>query len=116
MGLGAAPGLLVGIQPAIWSANDEVADTKEIELNQVAINRIGMAAGSVARELSQQILRGHGSNFPWGSVNVPQRMPTIGRTALAYSALTGLNGAFSQFMPEYMRSWISPMMDWNNYP
>lgn len=116
VGLGAAPGLLVGIQLAIWSANDEVADTKEIELNQVAINRIGVAAGSVVRELSQQILRGHGSNFPWGSVNVRQRLPTISRTALAYCALTGLNGAFSQFVPESMRSWISPMMDWNNYP
>ncbi|WP_223456130.1 RHS repeat-associated core domain-containing protein [Pseudomonas sp. GL-RE-19] len=113
--LGAALGLLVGIQLAIWSANDEVADTEEIELNQVAINRIGVAAGSVARELLQQILRGHGSNFPWGSVNARQRLPTIGRTALAYSALTGLNGAFNQFVPKTMRSWISPM-DWNNFP
>ncbi|VVQ06032.1 hypothetical protein PS934_03039 [Pseudomonas fluorescens] len=91
-------------------------NTGEVELNQVAINRIGAAAGSIAREVSQQILRGHGSNFPWGSVNVWQRLPTIGRTALAYSVLTGLNGAFSQFVPESMRSWISPMMDWNNYP
>ncbi|CAI8852567.1 hypothetical protein EMIT0P43_20289 [Pseudomonas jessenii] len=116
VGLGAAPGLLVGIQPAIWSANDEVADTEEIERNQVAINRIRVEAGSVARELSQQILIGHGLNFPWGSVNVRQRLPTIGRTALAYSAPAGLNGAFSQFVPESMCSWISPMMDWNNYP
>ena len=116
MGRGAAPGLLVGIQPAIWSANDEVADTERIEFNQVAINRIGVTAGSVARELSQQILIGHGLNFPWGSVNVRQRLPTIGRTALAYSAPAGLNGAFSQFVPESMCSWISPMMDWNNYP
>ncbi|MNF73897.1 hypothetical protein D3C84_559130 [compost metagenome] len=53
VGRGAAPGLLVGIQPAIWSANDEVADTERIEFNQVAINRIGVTAGSVARELSQ---------------------------------------------------------------
>jgi insecticidal toxin complex protein TccC len=111
VGLGAALGLLVGIQPAVWSANDEVTETEESELNPIAINRIGVAAGSVAREISQQILRGHGANFPWGNVNVRQRLPTIGRTALAYSVLRGLSGAFSQFVPEAMRSWISPMVE-----
>jgi len=104
-------GGIAGIMPAIWSANNEAADTEEIELNQVAINRIGLAAGSVTRELVQQILRGHGSNFPWGNVNVGQRIPTVSRTALAYSALTALSGAFSPFVPESMRSWINPMVE-----
>jgi insecticidal toxin complex protein TccC len=104
-------GFIAGIQPALWSANEGSTDTEEVELNQVAIDRIGMAAGSIAREISQQILRGHGQNFPWGSVNVQQRLPTIGWTAVAYSVPTGLNGAFGQFVPEIMRSWISPVVE-----
>ena len=104
-------GGIIGFQPAILSADSGSTEAEEVELNQVAINRIGMAAGSIAREISQQILRGHGSNFPWGSVNVQQRLPTISWTALAYSVPTGLGGAFGQFVPESMLSWISPLVE-----
>jgi insecticidal toxin complex protein TccC len=111
VGLGAIVGFIIGIQPVVWSANDGQSGAEDVALNQVAIDRIGAAAGSIGREIAQQILRGHGSNFPWGRVNVRGRLPTISQSALVYSVLTGLNGAFSRFVPESMRSWMSPLVE-----
>lgn len=109
--IGAVGGLLIGVSPVALSGDSGSPDEPEVTLNQIAIDRIGAAAGLIVREISQQILRGHGSNFPWGNVNVRERLPTISRTAAVYSLFTGLNGAFSQFVPESMRSWISPLVE-----
>lgn len=108
--VGLIVGLLIGVAPTAWSHEDG-PDESEVELNQTAINRIGAAAGAITREISQQTFRGFGANFPWGSVNVQRRLPTINRTALAYSVFTGLNGAFSQFLPDSLRSWVSPLVE-----
>ncbi|TVT85532.1 RHS repeat-associated core domain-containing protein [Pseudomonas sp. H3(2019)] len=109
--VGAVAGLLIGVSPAAWSHDGGSTDESEIELNQVAINRIGAAVGAITREISQQILRGHGANFPWGSVSLRQRLPTFHRTAAAYAITNVLNGAFGRLVPESIRSWISPLME-----
>ncbi|WP_347904861.1 RHS repeat-associated core domain-containing protein [Pseudomonas purpurea] len=108
---GAGTGFLIGVSPTVWSHDGGATDESEVELNQAAINRIGAAVGAIIRETSQQILRGHGANFPWGSVNLQQRMPTIYRTASAYAVTNALNGAFGRFVPESIRSWIAPLIE-----
>lgn len=111
MVLGAIGGLMIGVLPAALSHDSDSTDESEVELNQTAINRIGSAAGAITREISQQILRGHGANFPWGNVSLGNRMPTFYRTGSVYAVTNALNGAFGRYVPESIRSWLGPLVE-----
>lgn len=109
--LGAAAGLVAGSLPAALSSAGGQVDDSELELNQTAIGRIGAAVGAIIRETSQQILRGHGANFPWGQVSLRERLPVIHRTFAVYAVTNAINGAVGRFLPEPIRSWMAPLIE-----
>ncbi|MCW1243909.1 RHS repeat-associated core domain-containing protein [Pseudomonas sp. SAICEU22] len=104
-------GAIAAMVTAIGFALHTEDSASEETWDPIARARLVGHVRALSRELGQQVMRGLGTDAPWGDVSVSNRLPRVGFAAVGYSMATVANAMYGLQIPGPLQSNISPAIE-----